>query len=401
MALIPNEAALRLRLEAESQLLQPLQRVLDIPADLPELRQGQLFSARIQEALPDNTFRALVAGKSLTLSLPEGAKAGDTLELVVIDRSPRVVVARLADPAAGTAGETGGEPSSIATLSPAGRLIGAMLPAEGEPVAPLPLAKGGPLLSSPPENPALVAPLLVKVVKQSGLFYESHQAQWVAGQLPLPELLKEPQAQRSNIAQLLATANDPATEQAAWTLLQKSTVAERPETATKLPAGNAGNRTSVDQGSGNFGRPGELLPAENTGKATEPARTNSAAGTVPEDLRPILQQQLEAAANQRMAWHGEIWPRQQLSWEIDWHQGGRQDGSDEAREWHTTLSLTTPRLGEIQARLSLNPNGVAIVLRAPHAGTGNDLRHAAPALESALAAAGVPLTGLQIRDDDR
>ena len=94
MALIPPDAGIRMRMQTEANLLQPVAPVHEIPADLPELRTGQAFSARIQEVLPDNTYRALVAGKQLTLQLPEGAKTGDLLELVVIDRSAKVVIAR-------------------------------------------------------------------------------------------------------------------------------------------------------------------------------------------------------------------------------------------------------------------------------------------------------------------
>ena len=100
MALIPSDVGIRMRLQNEASLLQPLSPVHEIPSDLPELRTGQTFSARIQEVLPDNTYKALVAGKQLTLQLPEGAKPGDQLELVVIDRSTKVVIAKQVEGAA-------------------------------------------------------------------------------------------------------------------------------------------------------------------------------------------------------------------------------------------------------------------------------------------------------------
>ncbi|MBK8120176.1 MAG: hypothetical protein IPK39_14130 [Sulfuritalea sp.] len=75
MVLIPNDVGVRMRMQTEAAL-QPIAPVAEIPADLTDLRPGQAFSARIQEVLPENTYKALVAGRSLTLALPEGAKAG-------------------------------------------------------------------------------------------------------------------------------------------------------------------------------------------------------------------------------------------------------------------------------------------------------------------------------------
>lgn len=280
MALIPSDAGIRLRLQNEATLL-PLARPQEIPADLPELRQGQKFTANIQEVLPDNTYRALVAGKSITLSLPESAKAGDTLELVVLDRTPKTILAQLAErgggaatepyqgatlsraaqmigtlltadlpdlslgqkftakiqevlqdntykalvdgksvtlslPVAVKAGDTlelvvidrsptttlvrvaeqpssaaaAAEPYPYATFSRAGQMIGALVTPEGESPPAAALNRGQPLLAQAPQTGAELAPALGKAVAQSGLFYEAHQAQWVAGKLPLEALLE-------------------------------------------------------------------------------------------------------------------------------------------------------------------------------------------------------------------
>jgi len=60
-----------------------------------------------------------------------------------------------------------------------------------------PLRSAGPLLQAAPadgEGTATLSNALAKLVDQSGLFYESHLAQWVSGQRPLASLLQEPQA---------------------------------------------------------------------------------------------------------------------------------------------------------------------------------------------------------------
>ncbi|MFA6314741.1 MAG: flagellar hook-length control protein FliK, partial [Sterolibacterium sp.] len=122
------------------------------------------------------------------------------------------------------------------------------------------------------------------------------------------------------------------------------------------------------------------------------------AATIPDELRPLVQQQLDAAGTQRLMWHGEIWPGQTMQWEIEWNdQAGGNSGHDEAEPWATTLRLKTPRLGEVEAGLRLGAGGVRIALTTPLGASAADLRAGAPALEQALASAGVPVLGFTVK----
>ncbi|HEY6896539.1 MAG TPA: flagellar hook-length control protein FliK [Rhodocyclaceae bacterium] len=373
MALIPPDAGIRMRMQTESAL-QPLTPVQEIPSDLPDLRPGQLFSARIQEVMPENTYRALVAGKTITLALPEGAKAGDTLELVVVDRTVRTIVARSAD-AQTLQGQGAAEPYPHTTLSPAGRLIGQLLQPQGEALRPALLNQGQPLLASPPALPgqaAELAPKLAQAVQSSGLFYEAHQAQWVAGKIDPGPLLQEPQGQHSSPKALTALAERPA-------LLPLQSEAAESGNSLQLTTNTDNTPTRAHQA------------------AAEPAQ-QSLLQKIPEDLRPLVQQQLDAAATQRMVWHGEVWPGQPMDWEIEREAPDRRpDGSLEENAWTTTLALTTPRLGRVDARIRLTPQGVSLAMAAMDPQTADDLRNSAPGLADALAAAGVTLTGLQVK----
>lgn len=370
MVLVPPDAAIRMRMQTEAELLQPLQPVRGIPADLPAMQRGQTFTAQIREVLPDNTYRALVAGKQLTLQLPEGAKAGDELELVVVDRSGRVIIARQVEGGNAPAGSSA--PYQFAKFSAAARLIGQLLPAEGEAPPPAQLNRGQPLLAQPPQAQnaaALLAPALGKAVAQSGLFYEAHQAQWVNGRLPLAQLLQEPQGQHS-----------------APIAFQNAT--EKVGAGETAPAGSPRSMETAPAGS-----PRNLETAS--------AQSPGLAQRVPDDLRPLVQQQLEAAAANRMAWHGEVWPRQTMDWQIEWDGEREADGSsDEEAQWRTALSLTAPRLGRIDAKLLLSARGVSIALATPSDSSANDLRAAAPALVEALSTAGVPLLDIKVKFED-
>jgi len=487
MVLIPSDAGINLRQPGDNAL-QPVARVPGIPADLPELRQGQSFTATIQEVLPDNTYRALVAGKSITLSLPESAKAGDTLELVVLDRTPKTILARLSQPAEpgagaapepyqgaslsraaqtlgtllaadlpdlrlgqqfsakiqevlpdksykalvsgksvalslpesvqagdtlelvvidrmpttaivrlaeqpGAAAAAAAEPYPYATLSRAGQMIGALVTPEGEPPPAAALNRGQPLLAQPPQNGAELAPVLSKAVAQSGLFYEAHQAQWVAGKLPLAALLEEPQGQHSAPATIAARAAP------AGDAVPKGDAAPAGSAA---PSGRPGE-VQAAAGHAQEAQKAGAAPAAPAAAGAEPARSKTAppapAPAMPEAVRPLVQQQLDAAATQRLLWHGEVWPGQTMQWQVEREQSGSGSSAEAEERWQTTLRLSTPRLGEVQAAIQLSGGGVRIALATPTGSSAADLRAATPALEQALASAGVPLLGMTVKHE--
>ena len=109
--------------------------------------------------------------------------------------------------------------SSLATLSATARVLSSVLAAAARSEHPqtsivAPLA----LLAQAPADPVKLAAQLKDAIGASGLFYESHLAEWSAGKRPLAELQREPQMQRGLIANsaaadTTAAAADPATAQ--------------------------------------------------------------------------------------------------------------------------------------------------------------------------------------------
>lgn len=359
MALIPPDAGIRMRMQTEASLLQPVQPTHEIAADLPELQAGQAFTARILESLPNNMFRALVAGKQLTLQLPEGANPGDSLELVVVGRTDRTVVAQRTE--AAPASPSAEQAYADANISRAGRMIGQLLLAEGESPQPAQLSRGEPLLPQAPASAAELAPTLAKAVSQSGLFYEAHQAEWVAGRRPIESLQAEPHSQ--------VKANG-----ATATGAPASAIATTPQAAAPLAAGDAGNDKAVQQ---------------------------NPAPAVPDQLRPLVQQQLDAVSTQRLAWHGEVWPGQVMDLQIERQQIEERearsgDTGEDAQRWSTTLRLSMPRLGAIDATLQLDGNELRLRLAAASDATAADLRANAAALIQALGAAGVAMQAFEV-----
>ncbi|MBI5107148.1 MAG: flagellar hook-length control protein FliK [Rhodocyclales bacterium] len=374
MVMIPTDVGIQVRNQTEPGT-HPIRAIGEIPSDLPELRQGQVFSARIQEVLPENSYKAVVAGRLLTLSLPEGAKAGDTLELVVVGHTPRAILAQRSDGAGGTMA-----PFDNANLSRAGQLIASLLGAEGEAPPPANLSRGGPVLVRVPANAAEIArelpSSLSRAVAGSGMFYESHQVQWALGQRPLASLLTEPQGRHSRPALLLAAAEGS----------EESALAARRESAAPAAARDFSQAMS--------GR--EHLPAgltDSDAAASAPARPVS----IPDELRPLIQQQLEAGASNRLVWQGEIWPDQTIEWEIRRDGAGGTEVPDAQDVWQTRLRLSLPRLGEIDVRLQFSAGSVNVMLDTPEAASGSKLQAALPALQQAFSAAGLNLAGAQVK----
>jgi hypothetical protein len=388
MALIPPDAGVRMRMQTESSLLQPLAPVKAISPDLPDLQPGQAFTARILEALPENTYKALVAGKQLTLQLPEGAAAGDTLELVLIDRTPKTLIAQRAETQ--TPASSGNQPYPYTKISNAGHMIGQLLLPEGEAPQPAPLNRGQPLLSQPPADAGELAPTLAKAVSQSGLFYEAHQAQWLAGQRPLESLRAEPQGQLPPAARQVGPEQKPALPGAANADGQAQlattgrTEAGQPQVAARLAP--TGVTPTADR------------PANSSSTQTVPSHQ-----TIPDEVRPIVQQQLDAVATQRLSWHGEVWPGQVMDWQIERDRAEERDGAagtaDGATHWSTTLRLTMPRLGTVDATLQLAGNTLRLNMASSSDHAADSLRQQAPTLAQALADAGVVLQSLEIRHE--
>ena len=399
--MIPSDLAARLRTLTEASFFETeppvpgLQRAREIQSRLPELVPGQRFFATLQRTLPDGSFRAVVAGQQMTLALDGSAKSGDTLELEVTQLTPRTVFARVVGgEAAGTAGA-----SAQPALSQTGKLISFLLTGQPAPSA-ASLAGNRPLLSAPPTAGSQLVPVLRQALGQSGLFYESHQVQWVLGKLDTAALLREPQGQQSapgvgagagagqpgTGASTNASGQAAATTASATPSTPAASTAQSAATAAARIAGGADEAAQVDSI-----RNAAALRA--SVEEAAPVRTQP----IPERLMPVVHQQLDALATQQYVWQGQAWPGQPIEWVIEDPQGeGSAEGEDTEPTWNTTLRLTMPRLGGVEAQLHLTPAGVALRLRADDPATIRALDAGGAALASALEAANLKLTGLVV-----
>lgn len=321
---------------------------------------GRSMPVAVLARLADGSFLVRVAEQNARMALPAGTQPGTELPMTLVSTHPRPAfqqagAGQLIHPtlvqqdlpglrASGTAAlaafqaqlapgaeQAGADPRNNAqvSLSDAGRTIARILSsgqqAAGEAAS---IRSAAPLSGPGTPEPARLAQSLEGALAQSGLFYESHVAEWAEGKRPLPDLLREPQMQRAladSAAKGMAAEADPASAQ-------------------------------------------------------------------------LISQQLAAHENGRVMWQGQVWPGQDMQWEIhkDAPEGGQRGAGEAEPGWRSGLRLRFAGLGEIAATVVIAGDQLHIQLKAESGDTGALLRARSGELVAALGAAGSPLASLDI-----
>jgi hypothetical protein len=227
-------------------------------------------------------------------------------------------------------------------------------------------AQSAPLweMSQPPESKQL-AGLLQKALSNSGLFYESHQAQWLGGARSTAQLMIEPQ----NLT---------------------------PEQAKAVAANNTANKAVMANDNTN---PAVIIRnAADTNTSKQLNTSSLPEGEtlgIPDHLQPLVQQQLNALETSQMMWQGNVWTGQDMQWEV--HEQAPQNPAMEGqRQWVTQIQLDLPNLGAVTATLRLNSAGLSLTLNADTSQTRAVLGSASTQLVSALSDAGIPVLSTKV-----
>ncbi|VBY73775.1 flagellar hook-length control protein FliK [Burkholderia pseudomallei] len=302
-------------------------------------------------------------------------------------------------------------------------------------------AQAAPQAALPASPAAALSLALVQAVAQSGLFYESHLAQWLAGQRTTAELAREPQARLASGAEPDAQAGaqpgqmgDALADLLAVRLPLPQGGRDAPAQGAARPPGQPGQPAGgADEGAAASGRAptNAAAPARSVdayaaladadGKPGAPSAQTalaragmpptgadtpaSIAASLHAATLPIVRQQLDLLATDQFRWIGEAWPGARLDWTIepDEQHGRERSAPDadfpDARGWRTRLTLALPSLGTIDAELVLNGEQLAARLRASEAGAARLAPHG-EALRARLQALGLQVSGLSIRAID-
>ena len=290
-----------------STIGQPTQ---DLAFRATQFIKGQDYFAHIT-GKPDanqNVYHVNVDGTLLKMELGTSAQVGQTLLLKYMSESP-VPTFMLAASANTPA-------NSNTHISDAGRLINHFL-ADGDPQANAAF-HASTVVSHTPQIPALMAHGLKQALTNSGLFYESHLADYMQGGRDLSLIQQEPQ-----------------------------------------------NR---------------LVHAEGAQAA-------------------LVSQQLSILENQRIVWHGEVWPGQSMDWKVKVEERTPHAEHTE-REAEVPISseitLHLPQLGKVTAKIQLVDGKMRIQLQADQAQTVSTLKQESAQLAEVIQNLGQKLTGLSV-----
>ncbi len=375
------------------------------------LTLGQQVGARLLSDRASGRFLALIDGRQVEVVLPPGAKAGDTLRLTVIAEQPRLVLSGQSEPRSGPGAGTstavgsqavGAAAAGSGTVSPSGpaasdvslsaggraltRLVADISAAvtgargTGTDAVGDQAARAVPLVALPAagrsELAGQLAGALARTFSGSGLFYEAHQAQWVAGERSLDSLRQEPQGKLSPLPPAAASRDAPG-----------------------LPAGQPAGAGTAEAG--------RMPPAA----MREPAASLQPSGTSPQGAGPLagvvdpasaslVQQQLATLDAGSAGWNGLVLPGMpaRIAVQERPRPSGEEveAGHEAAADWSTTVSVTLPRLGAIDARLLLRGDRVMLSVAAGAATGADELAAARQQLLDALAAAGLKVDALQV-----
>jgi hypothetical protein len=194
--------------------------------------------------------------------------------------------------------------------------------------APLQLQAAGDVPQATPPD----ADSLKQALAESGVFYESHVAEWAQGERTIEALRREPQGR------------------------------------VESPADS-------------------LSPGTGTG-------AESATSGIPEQLVPVVKEQLQAIDARQIGWRGEIWPQQTIELTIAEEDAGTPEEQAPAA-WTTTMKLDLPRLGGIQAVLQMQGDSLRIGMRASENAT-HSLKDRGGELAASLAALGLKLVSMRV-----
>jgi hypothetical protein len=329
---------------------------------------GQSLQADVLTKLPDGSFVVRVNDMAARMPLPQGAQVGTQVSLSLVAVTPRptfqvqtgqgapafaeagpplpedadphasplaylegknaAALVRTAALLAGTRGLAplpgGGADGANASISTAGKALGDVVAAAQQAGTQASAVVGRtPLLDGPSADASAIAQALRDGIDKTGLFYESHVAEWADGTRPRADLALEPQARGM------------------------------------------------------------------------PPPTNL-------DTAQFINLQLNAHEQGKIAWQGQLWPGQDMHWEVERDASGRHDGGeDDGAAWQSSLRLRFGALGEVAARIVLSGDQLHIRLDAPDAGIKGLLDAHQARLAQALDAAGTPLSTLAIHDAAR
>lgn len=297
---------------------------------------GQIVSGQVK-SLSKGIALVEINGQTIAMRLPKETAVGDTLRLRFSGHLPHPAFQlEVADLAA----------ADTPKLSSTARMLSDLMQQVPERAVPT-LTPTTALLAQPTTTPTELALALRNALVRSGLFYESHLANWVVGQDSLDNLLQEPQNRLA--AEAARNASSPA-----------------------APL---------------------LLNADGTERVANPLHT-------------LMSQQLQVLESPQFAWRGELWPGQNMEWQIRQETPAQSDDhtalniSEAKTGWESHLRLSLPKLGNVDVYIKLDAQQAFSIRMVPEQADTMPLLQAHQArLVEKLTTAGCELHTVAVQND--
>ncbi|HET6421071.1 MAG TPA: flagellar hook-length control protein FliK [Geobacteraceae bacterium] len=318
-----------------------------------QLAPGQTLQAEVLAALPNNRFLARIAGELFGIEIPIIVQPGETLEMTYVTGEPRPTFSLSISGSSGTS----------TRISDVGKWL-SQLASDNQPkeqTAVLPRRDF--ILDGPPEDAGALANQLREALSQSGVFYESHLMQCFLGERQIRDLLREPQGKLSQITKGNPKTDSPDSRAAAGEEEAASHLTE-----DDLPRLTAGCKPF---GPGDYVHPSAMA---------------------------LVKEQLQTVSTGIFAWHGQVWPEQQMDWTVCEREA--QNGESTDKEWETTLNLALPNMGGISSVLRLKKDGLHLSITTDRKASADSMRDERDNLAQAMAEAGVKLMEMVIEHEE-
>ncbi|WP_050466483.1 flagellar hook-length control protein FliK [Herbaspirillum chlorophenolicum] len=352
---------------------------------LAQIAIGQQMAGRILSNFNDGTYLVRIANTAARMVLPPSSRTGDALILTLVSKDPRPTFAIK------EGSLHADEESAAVSLSTAGRAMqkdlrslqavtreGAGQVAENEEVPLDAGAKGGRQAQS--NAPASSTTTLSNAGKLIDSLLQASQQGSVANHVSSPAALVSQAG--APASQLAAALHDAISYSGVFYESHVSAWAEG-----KLPAEEL------------MKEPQALVARQNSGdinllNQNDPAQSQ---------LGQIINLQLNALEQQRVVWHGEVWPGQHMEWEISQEQqdGNAQQQDDEAAPpaWHSLVRFNFEHLGGVSASIRLIGQQIHVQVKTDNEKTAAALRNNSAMFADAMSAAGTSLDSLIVKQD--
>jgi len=353
---------------------------------LAQIANGQQLQAKVLSTYNDGSYLVRIANTAARMVLPTSTRTGDTLQLTMVGKDPRPTFLLTES----TRGED--EESAEVSLSTAGRAMEKdmkSLKAAQQGLTNV-VTRDNQLEEGDAKNaaPNQLAPESTKTSLSSAgklvdaLLHASEESDLPSAIKPGSPLVTNP---TNNAPQLAAALRDSVNLSGAF---YESHVAEwaegkRPMTELlKEPQAQLSQQTHTGVSS--------LL------NTTDPANTQ---------LGQLINLQLNTLEQQRIIWHGEVWPGQQMEWEINRDSSDQQQQSAQEDEfapsWHSVVRFNFEHLGSVSASIRLIGQQIHMQVRTDNDVTAAALRANGSMLSDAMEAAGSSLDSLIVKRDEQ